>query len=372
VTIYFHNGSGKAGSTSIQLFLARNRDRLRERGYLYPQSAGPVAHIWLLLHALEPRRLARNPYTRVHGAEQVLSERRNFVPALKAEIEKERPQHIVFSQETCFRNLLPSEIERLRQLFLEIGGETKLITYLRRQSDHVCSAYQQTVRGGETRPLSEVLENRATSARYRYCDLLSGWAEAFGKDNLRVRPFERSAFPGGDLISDFLSAIGVPDDESFDRPLGQQNEGLDAKRTEFLRRLNPLVPVSIDGRKNPMRGDLVQLLKQRTEGATLRLSPAEAEHFDGVWAEQNERVAREFLGRSDGVLFRDRPRSLEDGGRAELGAEETLRIFSELWNARTQRIRELEEKNRLLREGSLRRRLRGMGRRVLGALGDRS
>jgi hypothetical protein len=35
-TLYLHIGSNKAGSTSLQVFAATNRDRLAKQGIVYP------------------------------------------------------------------------------------------------------------------------------------------------------------------------------------------------------------------------------------------------------------------------------------------------------------------------------------------------
>ena len=48
---YLHIGVEKTGTTTIQSFLAKNREALRVEGYLYPIAPGPVNHVGLTIFA---------------------------------------------------------------------------------------------------------------------------------------------------------------------------------------------------------------------------------------------------------------------------------------------------------------------------------
>ena len=47
-TIYFHIGQFKTGSTSIQRFLIKNKDALKDLGYLYPCENPVELHLFTL------------------------------------------------------------------------------------------------------------------------------------------------------------------------------------------------------------------------------------------------------------------------------------------------------------------------------------
>ncbi|HEX5860251.1 MAG TPA: hypothetical protein VFY58_00315, partial [Nocardioides sp.] len=54
--VVLHIGMGKTGTTSIQGWLHRNRERLAERGILYPASPGERRHVRLGLAMQNPDR----------------------------------------------------------------------------------------------------------------------------------------------------------------------------------------------------------------------------------------------------------------------------------------------------------------------------
>ena len=61
---------------------------------------------------------------------------------------------MVFSEETLFGST-EATIRRLRRLTDRIGSSLRVVAYLRRQDDHLVSRYQQGVKVGEVRRLSD-------------------------------------------------------------------------------------------------------------------------------------------------------------------------------------------------------------------------
>ena len=59
--VVLHVGSGKTGTSSIQYFLHRNRARLADLGYLYPQSPGRRRHTRLGLFVQPDKALSGRP-----------------------------------------------------------------------------------------------------------------------------------------------------------------------------------------------------------------------------------------------------------------------------------------------------------------------
>ncbi|MDQ4085979.1 MAG: hypothetical protein M3165_09200, partial [Actinomycetota bacterium] len=59
--VFLHIGQGKTGASTIQGFLARNRDSLASRGYLYPALSGWDRHLELSLYARPDSTMASAP-----------------------------------------------------------------------------------------------------------------------------------------------------------------------------------------------------------------------------------------------------------------------------------------------------------------------
>ncbi|AXS39973.1 hypothetical protein D1F64_07750 [Breoghania sp. L-A4] len=98
------------------------------------------------------------------------------------------------------------------------------VIYLRRQDQFLEAAYNYNVKAnGVTADIMTFAEEFAW--RLDYVRLLEELERAFGRSTLRVRIYGRELV-GGDTVSDFLSAIGLPFDDALRRPQVALNRGL--------------------------------------------------------------------------------------------------------------------------------------------------
>lgn len=211
---------------------------------------------------------------------------------------------MLLSDEALFASTVGS-LKRLRAFTNEIARSIRLVVYLRRQDDHMCSRYQQRVKTGEVHRLAERLEEVDFAKIYDYYARLSAWQRLIEPSEVVVRPFERERFVDGSLYQDFVEAAGLEvraDDLEAVRPV---NESLDAEAVELLRILNVYrveneraVPGLINNRK------LVARLVESATGPTLTLPESVLDEFMASWEESNRAVAREFLSDGSGQLFR--------------------------------------------------------------------
>jgi hypothetical protein len=306
VELVLHIGTGKTGTTSIQTFLHRNRDRLAERGFLYPRSAGRVRHVRVSLSVLPDRVLARTPTWRREDFASSAEFRREFRRNLDAEIAGAGLPHVVLSDEALY-GAPYGALRRLRPFVRGIAGKVRVVVYLRRQDDHLVSRYQQRVKAGETRRLAERVRTDLRGT-YDYRDRLGAWRRFLEPDVLVVRPFERVRFVGGSLHQDFLDAAGVDLRADELAPVTQLNESLDAESVELLRLLN-LYRVENEGAEAGLINNRKLVLRLRDAsgadpGPALTLAPSVLDDFMAQWEESNRAVARDFLGDPSGELFR--------------------------------------------------------------------
>src|SRR4029078_10108004 len=83
-----HIGTEKTGTTTLQHYLAKNRDALLKQGFFFPESLGRSEHVDLVLYALNSRRL-NGPRVR-QGANtpaKVRKHRREITERFDAEIQ---------------------------------------------------------------------------------------------------------------------------------------------------------------------------------------------------------------------------------------------------------------------------------------------
>lgn len=328
--IFLHIGMPKTGTSSIQAYLHQNRKALRRHGLVVPQSPGRKNHskITLYAHAYRSRVAIRRAHDLV-GLPKVQQFRETFRAELREEASRwSLDDAVVLTGEHMSLLREPEEFDRLKELLRTMGDRpVRIVVYLRRQDLFYLSGYSQRIKNGSTLPWSDLSENFDPSV-YDYASLLEGWKSAFGRENIIVRVFERPQMIGGDLIRDFLSVIGFED-----APVAEtvrKNESLDYRSLEFLRRLNPWYPRFVGGHLNKNRRALVSAMEQISEGPSLRMGRADAVAFLSQYQESNSRIAREYLGRSDGRLFLDDPKD-EPEQPPSLSLDDVMEMTAKLW-----------------------------------------
>ncbi|CUH50785.1 hypothetical protein [Shimia marina] len=189
--IFIHIGTQKTGSTSIQAFLWGKHKELHANGVHYVKAGR--------------KRAAHNHLAIVERNGDVAPLMDNLVAEIEA-----HPDHThVISSEMFFRS---SVSEMLAQyLPTEMKHRVRLIAYLRRQDKFLESMFKQALKNGRFRGTPQAYWAKRGNA-VRYSEVLDRFASDFGKEALIVRPFERGAFPEGDIVKDFAQHIGVDAD----------------------------------------------------------------------------------------------------------------------------------------------------------------
>ena len=322
-----HLGTGKTGTTSIQHFMRLNRPKLLERGVLYPRSPGGGRHTKLGLSFRSNEEFERMPAWHQMRAQSPDRFRRRFHRRLYDEIRQARPERVLFSDEALYG--LPNEaLGRLRGFLDSLGGQVRLVVYLRRQDDHLISFYQQQVKVGETRRLVGWLRG-GLDFTYDYGRRLDRLEQELRPASFVVRRFERDGFRHGALEEDFLDAAGIDGDGL--ETVKSKNETMDAATVEFLRLYN-LHMVEDHGAQVGVMDHraLVHRLSQRSSGPALTLPEDALDGFMREWEDSNRAVATKYLGEPE--LFRAprRRQNVTDRQVLEPSAAEELMELAEL------------------------------------------
>lgn len=231
-----HIGTHKTGTSSIQNFLANNRDHLARGGIHFATSVRSARNVNALAADVACGRHAR--------AEE-------FVAAAVAQAERRGCETLLLSAEsfyamTAFFYLLLAcpvddywEAERAaisRLLALLPEGEVSVICYLRRQDMFVESLYNQFVKQapGYAGTIEDFVEQCGPLPDYD--GHLRLWTQALGREAVQVRSYERAR---GDLVEDFAEhALRLRSIAGF-RPEGVPvNAPLGPDLLDFKRALN--------------------------------------------------------------------------------------------------------------------------------------
>lgn len=300
-TAYIHIGTEKTGSTAIQRFLVDNRDALRERGLAYPDF--DRRYPWVDKNV--------NGFWLTEGG---VASRANRACMKLIASEARSVGAVVVSAETLWTTQAhrPSFWRELRRA-LPKDVELRAIAYLRRQDDYLFSLWSQWVKsqnadGIEARTFLETeAAGRFSGCRLDYRETLSVASDVLGVDNIIVRPYEQAQFAGGSIFTDFLDALSIPHDDSLVLPPCLSNESLTGAVLEAKRLLN--ATDDLKGKRSSILRELLTTQHRLQARGVLAdhgtLATAERERIIAPYVDSNAWVARTFLGRADGVLFRE-------------------------------------------------------------------
>jgi hypothetical protein len=221
--IYLHIGTDKTGSTAIQKLLYWNRSRLQTRGLLYPVSG--------MMHYDHARlKLALDDGDPAPWA------------SLREEVASYPGFDVAISHEG-FYNLSGETLQRLKEWLP--CAEVRVILYLRRQDDMIESGMLQQLKTHEVIP--DLFEFESGEMPWRanldYGEIVQRWGEAFGRQNIRLRPYGRGFLPDEQAIyRDFLTCLdrdpALLDD--MELPAKDPNPSIDVASAAALVFLNHL------------------------------------------------------------------------------------------------------------------------------------
>lgn len=251
--LILHIGTEKTGTSSIQLFLSRNRRQLLEQGFGVPLCLADAAgnHSWLpLLAYADTRQDDLTEQWLAHRLDrdgQIAAKRQ----ALRQEVLNSSAQTWILSSEHLQSRLTRGEeILRLRKLLEELFDTITLLLYLRQPLATAVSLWSTAVKCGHPfrdlpAPFSPYLHNlcnhRATIQR---------WRAGFPGHDLQVRLFQRGDLLEGDVVADFCAVAGICQEPHWARPR-QANTTLSHCGIQLCAFLNSRLGQPPGGRPSP-------------------------------------------------------------------------------------------------------------------------
>jgi hypothetical protein len=325
--LILHIGLSKTGSSSIQRVLAEQRPAMEERGVYYPSSPG-----WAN-HALLPASLVNDsailwgfhPGTWEGMTQAARLERfRAEWQAEMAALPDWATRCVISAEQIGGLLRQDDEVQRLAALLRQHFDPIEVVVYLRRQDQHVASAYSQWLRGG-------VLEEPALPAggtevhfEYDFGPMLDRYARAFGDAAMRPRIFSRKTLVGGDVVEDFLDLAGFTLPIPPDAPNKNANLGITLEGQALLlmegRRIAAASP-DASWRDQPTWRRLAEAVSEKFAGRGWRPARAEASEFMARFADTNEHARRRFFPHQDTLFdmdFADLPEQPETVDPARL------------------------------------------------------
>lgn len=306
-TLYLHIGTHKTGTTAIQAFCDANRAALARHGYCFPIAPCKFGRVSLNIngHFLVAAKQApdgsfENP------REGRLWRRRLAVIAGHFR----RYPNVILSDEMLWNESSFGCKGLWRNLKREadaLGFDVRIIVYFRRQDQFIRSLWAQRVKAFTTEHgkmrWEEALAQADSWIELDYYRHLEEIAAVFGRDAIDVRLYDRRRFPEGNIISDFLSAIGLTMDGSFSLPGEDANPSIGGNALEIKRIVNN-VPGIRYAQLVRARSAVEAYDRIEKERATYSMfSDAELRDFLARYEESNRLLSRDYLGGGDESPF---------------------------------------------------------------------
>ena len=142
MTAYVHIGTGKTGTTTIQVFLDENHEKLKEKGILYSNvNLSSNRHIYLIYIV--------DFYLKGKKEDSFV---KDIIKKLKEELKQNPNKTFIFSSEDILwwcKDVENASIA-LKEFFTEIGfDDIKIIVYIRSQADLFLSLCSQEVKNAD-------------------------------------------------------------------------------------------------------------------------------------------------------------------------------------------------------------------------------
>lgn len=315
-TVYLHIGLPKTATSSLQYFLneEENRKILKEHGICYPDTGCRYKQV-------SNRRNAHflvafgNEFTDHKNKDQLHEVYENGLDAL-AEL-AEHYEKIILSDESIWKRGYTRKAfwPKLKEDLAKRNLDIRIIVYFRRQDLWLESYYAQKIRAGKFSDTINAFIDFLKSNDYPldFYHYLNELSALYGKEKLLIRVFEEAQFHGNEktIYSDFLDIFGLPLNHDFKIRQERYNARYEGDLLECRRILNSLPEYQTAF--HPMRDSFNLLRDMRSINSGEQffyLEPQQREQFLSSFTESNERLAEEYLGRQDGVLFYETPGEL--------------------------------------------------------------
>ncbi len=330
--IYLHIGTEKTGTTSIQEFMARNKNKLLNRGILYSDIIGFPNNTKLSVALQDSSKVDDSRvYSGITTKGKILNLRENLLHKLEDEIKTTNPNIFVISSEHLSSRLTQQdEIERLCSFLKKLSNDITVIIYLRRQDKFFESLYSTAIKKGHVADFHFPNKGRERED-FHYWHLLKKWEKSFGSENIKIRIFDKKKLINNDVVDDFIQTINIPIQQGQNKNK-EENISFGIKKLAFLKLFNQHVPEIIDKKINPYRGDIEHILDSIIiNDEPLQMEYAEKVRFLERFRIGNANVCKKYFPKNR-KLFDD----IDDNGKRssiiQLSSEDAIEIASKIWS----------------------------------------
>lgn len=234
-TLKIHIGHFKTGTTALQVFCSRHQDMLAAQGIDYPNlrhhNAKHSGYAFALYRAAGVTKL-------MHGYAEETPPEEMWGTLFDYVRDNRHPVTVISSEEFMRVGSHPHAAQQLAEIVKTQGQGIRfeIIAYLRPPQSHLRSWFNQLVKMGQKVPdFNSALGGEIEDVHYDYAAAIRPWSEIFGREAVMIRRYPDRFETPGDLIEDFMVAIGATLPAGFELPEGDPNPRLDDRLIDAVR-----------------------------------------------------------------------------------------------------------------------------------------
>lgn len=293
--VILHIGTEKTGTTSIQHFMQANRRQLREKGIIYPHIGSRDDAHYDLVNELHP---LDNQGRHLEFLPQPNQPFNTLWQHLKQRLIQESDKVFLLSAEHFSSRLRSNALSFMADFFQQLNITPEILVFLRPQDEFIESSYSTEIKAGSIRTFGEALSHYPNQTlRYNYWQLLTLWANYFGKHAIKVVPYQQQTI-GTDVRRYLLNYLGVEQHSAFEFESSERlNEKWSKDMLEFARLFNQHCHFTgtPQQREKWLEAVSLKLYRQNEPGLLTQEQRMAIKHH---FAESNCQVAQHYLSKS--------------------------------------------------------------------------
>jgi len=304
-----HIGTGKTGTSSLQVFMHNNRSVLAEHGILFTKKMGHTNNIEIAKYGMDSNEFKKSFFFKNLGIQT--NEQKKFFDEdverkLNFEVSVAKSKGInkaIISSEHFATDLRSvNNIKRIKSLFEATGINVKtIVIYIREQASYIFSDYNTRVLMGEYTNLVPAMPSSLTHSVLNHSQTIKIWSETFRDSEVKVRIFEKEKLHNGNSVDDFLKLTELDQIKNLKTSQGS-NESLSKEALAFLIMYNQYVesqPQTIQEQlhitNNRVRNTLLSLCRQCFDGEALKPTKEQKTKMYNLFRASNDEVKSRYL-----------------------------------------------------------------------------
>jgi len=229
LTLIFHAGTPKTGTTSLQVYFDKKQGKLRRKGILYPHNLEKIKNPTAPKHHWVEKNLVSENF------EYFLENFKNIVSQIKGDTHT-----IILSSEGIYNYWWDFSDESKKVLgFLNELFDAKVWVWFREPFEFIESYYKQCIRNpqvegnlcyGKDLSLSQMLDIEWFTEHLNYQGFVTECEALFGRGSVSAFKYK------GDVVQEAMYELGLT--TPYDNPTPRQNQSLNSASIALLRTIN--------------------------------------------------------------------------------------------------------------------------------------